>query len=66
MSDKHLLRVCWGMCIFCVLALGLSLGYVVSHEFIPDKHSAWMAVSGVVALIGFWVFFSIAHDEPSQ
>ena len=66
MSDQHLRRLCWGMCIFCVLALGFCLRCVVSHESMPGVDTAFMGVGGIAALAGFWVFFSIAHEEQSR
>jgi hypothetical protein len=65
MSDKHLLRVCWGMCIFCVLVLLSCLVALVANEHTP-RDAGDIALCGVMALIVFWPFFSIAHDEQSQ
>ena len=67
MSDQHLRRLCWGMCSFCILVLVLCLGVVTSrYQYPVDDFSGSMALAGVLALIGFWVFFSIAREEQSR
>jgi hypothetical protein len=67
LSDRRLRHICWGMCTFCVLVLVLCLSCVVSrYQYPVDNFSGTMALGGVMALIGFWVFFSIAHEEQSQ
>jgi hypothetical protein len=64
LSDKRLRHICWGMCTLCVLALAICVGYIawrLPHSV--DYDWGMVGLGGVLALIGFYVFFSIAHDE---
>ena len=65
MSKQHLRRLCLGMCTFCALVAGVCSVYLMSHDLKPHV-AGGIAFPGLIACIGFLVFFKIAHDEQSQ